>query len=72
MKTLSAPFQWSGGKNRMRPKLLPYLQAIPRKVYVEPFGGSATMLLAMEPSEFEVYNDADDRLADFFFFLTDS
>jgi len=38
----------------------------PHKVYVEPFGGSATVLFAKPPSEVEVYNDLDSALYNFF------
>ena len=67
-KNLSAPFRWVGAKNRMRSKIAPILEEARRgrPVYVEPFGGSAAMLLALEPVKLEIYNAADGRLADFF------
>ncbi|MBP3530472.1 MAG: DNA adenine methylase [Thermoguttaceae bacterium] len=57
----------------MRSKIEPILEEArrDRTVYVEPFGGSAAMLLALEPVKHEVYNDADGRLADFFRALAD-
>lgn len=72
-KTLNSPFRWVGAKNRMRSKIAPILEEARRgrPVYVEPFGGSAAMLLALEPRNREVYNDADGRLADFFRSLAD-
>lgn len=72
-KLLPAPFCWVGSKNRMRLKIAPILEEARRgrPVYVEPFGGSAAMLLALEPVNREVYNDADGRLADFFRALAD-
>ena len=42
-----------------------------RPVYVEPFGGSGAVINALKPVEIEVYNDADERLADFFRALID-
>lgn len=42
-----------------------------RRVYVEPFGGSGSVFLALTPFEREVYNDADERLVDFFRALAD-
>ena len=73
IKNLSAPFRWVGAKNRMRSKIAPILEEARRgrPVYVEPFGGSAAMLLALEPVKLEIYNDADGRLADFFRALAD-
>lgn len=72
-KNLPGPFGWVGAKNRMRSKIAPILEEARRgrPVYVEPFGGSAAMLLALEPVNREVYNDADGRLADFFRALAD-
>ncbi len=57
----------------MRSKIAPILEEARRgrPVYIEPFGGSAAMLLALEPRNHEVYNDADGRLADFFRALAD-
>ncbi len=72
-KPLASPFKWVGAKNRMRSKIAPVLEEARRglPVYVEPFGGSAAMLLALTPVKREVYNDADGRLADFFRALAD-
>jgi DNA adenine methylase len=57
----------------MRSKIAPILEEARRgrSVYIEPFGGSGAMLLALEPVDREVYNDADGRLADFFRALAD-
>lgn len=72
-KLLPAPFRWVGAKNRMRSTIASILEEARRgfPVYVEPFGGSAAMLLALEPINHEVYNDADGRLSDFFRALAD-
>ncbi len=72
-QNLPGPFCWVGSKNRMRSKIAPILEEARRgrPVYVEPFGGSAAMLLALTPARREIYNDADGRLADFFRALAD-
>jgi len=68
-KKLRSPIIWFGGKGHLVNKLLPL---IPRhKIYVEPFGGGANLLVAKEPSQIEVYNDLDSGLVNFFRVLRD-
>lgn len=43
----------------------------PHYTYVEPFGGSAGVLLQKKPSTFEVYNDLDQNVVTFFRVLRD-
>lgn len=54
-KFIRAPFGWPGGKFKSLKYILPHLPRTPK--YVEPFGGSAAVLLARPPSDLEVYND---------------
>ena len=50
-------------------KLLPPLNTY--RIYVELFGGGASLLFAKEPSPIEVYNDLDEGLYNFFKVLRD-
>lgn len=63
METFS-PIIWSGGKGLFVNNLLERLPA--HKNYVEVFGGGASLLFAKPRSDFEVYNDVDPGLANFF------
>lgn len=63
-KRLRSPIRWLGGKGLIVAKLLPLIP--PHRIYVEPFGGGANLLLAKEPSLVEVYNDLDSGLVNFF------
>jgi len=48
------------------------LKLLPRhRYYLEAFGGSATLLFAKKRAEFEVYNDIDSNLVNFFRVLRD-
>lgn len=68
-KKLRSPIVWFGGKGHMVNKLLPLIPK--HKIYVEPFGGGANLLIAKEPSPVEVYNDLDSGLVNFFRVLRD-
>lgn len=66
---MRSPIPWFGGKGNMLGKLRPL---IPRhKIYVEPFGGAASLLFSKEPKGIEVYNDIDSGLVGFFRVLRD-
>ena len=44
------------------------LKLIPEhEIYVEPFGGSAKVLINKPPSKVEIYNDLDKRIANLFY-----
>ena len=61
---MDAPFGWPGGKRNLRKTLLQLLPA--HRAYVEVFSGSAKLLFAKEPSEWEIVNDVNDDLVNFF------
>ncbi len=61
---MRSPICWFGGKGNMVAKLLPL---IPRHhIYAEVFGGGASLMMAKQPSNVEVYNDIDLRLTNLF------
>lgn len=68
-RRLRTPIRWFGGRGRIVPKLLPLVP--PHTIYVEVFGGGASLLLAKEPSVIEIYNDRDSGLVSFFRVLRD-
>ena len=63
-KGLKAPIAWYGGKAYYAEWLI---ERFPdHRVYVEPLGGAANVLLRKPRSEVEVYNDVDDRVVNLF------
>lgn len=67
--TARSPFPWFGGKQRLADDIISFFP--PHRVYVEVFGGGASVLLSKAPSTLDVYNDREDGLVGFFRCLRD-
>lgn len=61
--------RWAGGKGKQLPYLLPLIPD--GKIYVEPFGGGASVLLNRHRTKIEVYNDLDSSLVNLFSIVRD-
>ena len=59
-------FSWYGGKTSHLKWLLPIIDNTEHTTYVEPFGGSAAVLLNKKQSPVEVYNDLYSDVVNFF------
>lgn len=62
--------RYMGAKWRLAPWILRHLPW-PHDAYVEPFGGSAAVLLRKDPSPLEVWNDLGEEVYNFFRVLRD-
>ena len=65
-----APIAWFGGKYYLARWIIE--QMPDHRVYIEPFGGMANVLLKKQPSEVEVFNDLDGRVVNFFRVIRDN
>jgi len=69
MQRTPPAFRWYGGKTELAKKIIALMPNLP--VYVEPYGGAASVLLARKPAKSEVYNDLSLDVVNFFRMLQD-
>ncbi|GAA0654832.1 DNA adenine methylase [Streptomyces malaysiensis subsp. malaysiensis] len=67
--TLGPPFPYYGSKARLAQWILPFIPD--HKNYIEPFAGSASVLMAKEPCRVEILNDLDGEVVNFWRILRD-
>jgi DNA adenine methylase len=63
------PVKWHGGKRYLASRIIEFFPA--HRVYLEPFGGGASVLLNKSPVDVETYNDLDLRISRLFRVLRD-
>ncbi|MBS0208732.1 MAG: DNA adenine methylase [Planctomycetes bacterium] len=66
---IRSPVKWYGGKRYLADKIIGLFPT--HRVYLEPFGGGAWVLLNKRPVDVETYNDLDQRITRLFRVLRD-
>jgi DNA adenine methylase len=61
---LRPPVKWHGGKHYLAKRIISLFP--PHRIYLEPFGGAASVLLNKAPAEVEAYNDLDLKITRLF------
>lgn len=70
MSAVARPvLRYHGGKWRLAPWVIEHLPQ--HRIYVEPYGGAASVLMRKPPSDVEIYNDMDDDVVCVFRVLRD-
>lgn len=69
MATVRPPIKWYGGKRYLANWIVSHFPE--HRIYLEPFGGGASVLLNKPSVDVETYNDIDMRLTRFFRVLRD-
>src|SRR4051794_27779199 len=64
MSTIRPPVKWPGGKRYLARRIIEQFPT--HRIYLEPFGGGASVLLNKPPVDVEVYNDIDLRITRLF------
>jgi DNA adenine methylase len=67
--SMRPPVKWHGGKRYLAARIIEHFP--PHRVYLEAFGGGASVLLNKPPAEVETYNDLDARISRLFRVLRD-
>lgn len=65
-KHIRAPFHWLGGKGGAKIRAAVLANLPPHTCYVEPFGGTASILLNKPLAPQEIYNDINSYVVNFF------
>ena len=63
---MKPPISYYGGKARLAERIASVMQRYKFQRYVEPYGGSAAVLFAKEPSPCEIVNDVYSDLVTFY------
>lgn len=68
---LKSPLRYPGGKFYALKHIMPYIQCVPHDEFREPFFGGGAVFFAKEKVEYNIINDLESNIIDFYRLITD-
>ena len=68
---VKSPLRYPGGKFYALKHIMPYIQCVPHDEYREPFFGGGSVFFAKEKVKYNIINDLEEDIMDFYSFITD-
>lgn len=64
--SVKSPLRYPGGKFYALKHIMPYIECVPHDEYREPFFGGGSVFFAKEKAKFNILNDFEKKIADFY------
>ena len=68
---VKSPLRYPGGKFYALKHIMPYIQCVPHDEFREPFFGGGAVFFAKEKVEYNIINDLESNIIDFYRLITD-
>ena len=69
--SIKSPLRYPGGKFYALKHIMPYIECVPHDEYREPFFGGGSVFFAKKKTEFNIINDLEKDIIEFYKWITD-
>lgn len=69
--SIKSPLRYPGGKFYALKHIMPYIECVPHDEYREPFFGGGSVFFAKKKSKFNIINDLEKNIIEFYKWITD-